>query len=103
DVTRAEIFFARRVVFVEGAAELILVHTLASLCGYDLRGHAVSLISVEGLNFDSFIPLFGEKALKVPIAVLTDADPQGRDPKGEPIAVYPAFGAAIEVSPNTAA
>jgi putative ATP-dependent endonuclease of OLD family len=103
DVTRAEIFFARRVVFVEGAAELVLVHTLASQCGFDLRGHAVSLISVEGLNFDSFIPLFGENALKVPVAVLTDADPVGKDAKGEPIPVYPALGAAIEVSANTAA
>lgn len=75
DVTRAELFFARRVIFVEGAAELMMISALAKRIGYDLRQHGVSLISVEGLNFDSFLPLFGDKALKIPVAVLTDADP----------------------------
>lgn len=75
DVTRAELFFARRVIFVEGAAELMMVDALAKRIGFDLRQHGVSLISVEGLNFDSFLPLFGNNALKVPVAVLTDADP----------------------------
>lgn len=75
DVTRAELFFARRVIFVEGAAELMMVSALAKRVGYDLRQHGVSLISVEGLNFDSFLPLFGDTALKIPVAVLTDADP----------------------------
>ena len=75
DVTRAELFFARRVIFVEGAAEMMMVDALAKRIGYDLRLHGVSLISVEGLNFDSFLPLFGDKALKIPVAVLTDADP----------------------------
>lgn len=75
DVTRAELFFARRVIFVEGAAELMLVDALATKAGYDLRAHGVSLISVEGLNFDSFLPLFGEHGLKIPVSLLTDADP----------------------------
>jgi len=75
DVTRAELFFARRVIFVEGAAELMMVNVLAKRVGFDLRQHGVSLISVEGLNFDSFLPLFGDNALKIPVAVLTDADP----------------------------
>lgn len=75
DVTRAELFFARRAVLVEGAAELMLVNVLAQRHGKQLRDHAVSLISVEGLNFDSFLPLFGEHGLKIPLAVLTDADP----------------------------
>jgi putative ATP-dependent endonuclease of OLD family len=77
DVTRAELFFARRAILVEGAAELVLVSVLAEKCDSKLREHGVSLISVEGLNFDSFLPLFGEKALKIPVSVLTDADPAG--------------------------
>ena len=103
DVTRAELFFARRVIFVEGAAELMLMNVLAARAGFDLRKHAVSLISVEGLNFDSFLPLFGEGALKIPVALITDADPaqeQGDD--GIPLAVYPALGDAVAVSANTA-
>lgn len=77
DVTRAELFFARRVIFVEGAAELMLVDALATRMGLDLRDHGISLISVEGLNFDSFLPLFGEKALRIPVSLITDADPVG--------------------------
>lgn len=75
DVTRAELFFARRVIFVEGAAELMLVDALAKVMGFDLREYGISLISVEGLNFDSFLPLFGEKGLRIPVSIITDADP----------------------------
>ncbi|WP_027484221.1 ATP-dependent endonuclease [Rhodanobacter sp. OR87] len=103
DVTRAELFFARRVIFVEGAAELMLVSVLAEKCGHKLRAHGVSLISVEGLNFDSFLPLFGEKALKIPVAVITDADPIAEpEGGGEAQALYPAPGDAVNVSDNTA-
>jgi putative ATP-dependent endonuclease of OLD family len=93
DVTRAELFFARRVIFVEGAAELMMVNALAKRIGHDLRKHGVSVLSVEGLNFDSFLPLFGEKALKIPVSVLTDADPKAPKPaKADPAA--PASAAA---------
>ena len=102
DVTRAELFFARRVIFVEGAAELLLVNVLATREGLDLRDHGVSLISVEGLNFDSFMPLFGEKAIKVPASVITDADPQ-IEVVGQLMAHYPGAADAIKVSGNTSA
>lgn len=103
DVTRAELSFARRVILVEGAAELMLVNVLAEKLGLNLREHAVSLISVEGLNFDSFLPLFGDKALKIPVAILTDADPLDEPPDGaEPEALYPAPGDPIKISDNTA-
>ncbi|WP_244124918.1 ATP-dependent nuclease [Burkholderia gladioli] len=114
DVTRAELFFARRVIFVEGAAELMMVNALAKRIGCNLRQHGVSVISVEGLNFDSFLPLFGDKALKIPVAVLTDADPVAPeseppvpagttdDEDGDHEPVYPAPGDVITVSANTA-
>ena len=103
DVTRAELFFARRVIFVEGAAELMLVSVLAEKAGYTLREHGVSLISVEGLNFDSFLPLFGATALKIPVAVITDADPVANAAEDEePQALYPAPGDPVQVSDNTA-
>lgn len=103
DVTRAELFFARRVIFVEGAAELIMVSVLAQNADEDLRDHGVSLISVEGLNFDSFLPLFGDSGIKIPVAVITDADPQ-KLPEGDAfVAHYPSTGEAITPSDNTAA
>jgi putative ATP-dependent endonuclease of OLD family len=102
DVTRASLFFARRVIFVEGAAELALIHALTLKDNIDLRSHGVSLISVEGLNFDSFLPLFGETRLEVPVAVVTDADPPNeKDDEEEPKGIYPALGATVPVSPNT--
>ncbi|WP_363502031.1 ATP-dependent nuclease [Burkholderia sp. LMU1-1-1.1] len=75
DVTRAELFFARRVVLVEGTAELFLFHALARCAGFDLRKRSVSLLSTEGLNFDCFLPLFGENALNIKVALITDGDP----------------------------
>ncbi len=102
DVTRAEIFFARRVIFVEGAAELLMVNLLAKKMGSDLRNHAVSLISVEGLNFDSFMPLFGETAIKIPVAVITDGDPVIDDAGGDKQPHYPSATETITISSNTA-
>jgi putative ATP-dependent endonuclease of OLD family len=102
DVTRAELFFARRIIFVEGAAELMLVSALAQKCGYTLRDHAVSLISVEGLNFDCFLPLFGKDKIGIRIAVITDADPTAQI-DGKTVAVYPKLGDSVTVSDNTSA
>ncbi|MEX3982224.1 ATP-dependent endonuclease [Paraburkholderia sp. EG287A] len=103
DVTRAELFFARRVIFVEGAAELMMVSALAKRIGCDLRQHGVSLISVEGLNFDSFLPLFGDKALKIPVAILTDADPVPPEAEQPAAAIAVAVGGASPPSPAGAA
>ena len=91
NVTRAEVFFARRIVFVEGAAELFLVEALARNANYDLRKHSISVISTDGLNFDAFLPLFGKSAIQIPIAVITDADPP------EPYK-YPAANDALALS-----
>jgi putative ATP-dependent endonuclease of OLD family len=104
DITRAELFFARRVIFVEGAAERMMISVLAAAESHDLRKHGVSLISVEGLNFDSFLPLFGKDGLKIPVAVITDADPAaipgGEGKKSEP--VYPALAEVVTPSANAA-
>lgn len=101
DITRAELFFARRVLFVEGAAELALISELAKKMegDFDLKAHGVSLISVEGLNFDCFLPLFGEKALPVKVAAITDADP--KHPSGGKKRYYPDTTEEVLVSSNT--
>lgn len=105
DVTRAELFFARRVVFVEGAAELLLVSAFSKKLGsgFELRDHAISLISVEGLNFDCFLPMFGEKALRIPVSVITDSDPykiELSDGKNKRVADYPDLTDSITISDN---
>lgn len=103
DVTRAELFFARRVIFVEGAAELMMVDALAKRMDCNLRQHGVSLISVEGLNFDSFLPLFGNNALKIPVAVLTDADPVAPKAPSAPATSAPIASATPLATPPAAA
>jgi putative ATP-dependent endonuclease of the OLD family len=75
DVTRAELFFARKVILVEGSAELFIIDALAKKMGFDLKRGSVSLLSTEGLNFDCFLPLFGDDALNIRVAVISDADP----------------------------
>ena len=76
DVTRAELYFARRIILVEGAAERFMVEVLAKKLGVDLRKHCVSVLSTEGLNFDAFTPLFGKDALNVRVAIISDSDPE---------------------------
>ncbi|MBB5428287.1 putative ATP-dependent endonuclease of OLD family [Paraburkholderia sp. JPY158] len=85
NVTRAEIFFARRIVFVEGAAELFLFEAFATKHKVNLKKHAVSVISTEGLNFDAFLPLFGKGKLEIPVVVLTDSDPTNCYPQPEDV------------------
>jgi putative ATP-dependent endonuclease of OLD family len=85
NVTRAELFFARRIIFVEGAAELFLVDACAQKLNIDLRKHAISIISVEGLNFDCFLPFFAKDFFEIPVAVITDSDPpKSYPPVGDP-------------------
>lgn len=107
DVTRAEIFFARRIIFVEGAAELMLIDICAKKLGekYDLRKNGVSVISVEGLNFDCFLPLFGENKIPIPVAVITDSDPKAKqsEDSDELESVYPDVDDIINISSNTEA
>jgi putative ATP-dependent endonuclease of OLD family len=74
DATRAELFFARRVVMVEGIAEALLLPSLAKVAGGSLKKSGVTIVNADGINFNAFLPLFGTNKLNIPIAVLTDGD-----------------------------
>lgn len=103
DVTKAELYFARRVIFVEGSAELILINELAKRATppFNLREQAVSLISAEGLNFDCFLPLFGPNSLPVQVSVITDADPAKEDIDDRKVEIFPSLEDDVEISYNT--
>jgi putative ATP-dependent endonuclease of OLD family len=75
DSTRAELFFARKIIMVEGIAEALLLPLFAKSIGVDLKDKAVSIVNVQGLNFDAFLELLVEKGIRIPCAVITDADP----------------------------
>lgn len=74
DATRGELFFARRILMVEGIAEALLLPVFAKLAGGSLKESAVTVLNADGINFNAFLPLFGEKRLGFPVAVLTDGD-----------------------------
>lgn len=74
DATRGELFFARRILMVEGIAEALLLPVLAKIAGGCLKESAVTVLNVDGLNFNAFLPLFGENRLACPVAILTDGD-----------------------------
>lgn len=79
DVTRANLFFARGVVIVEGPSEAILLPTVANLLGRDLAEYGVSVVNVGGLGLHRFARIFQRQDEKssipdIPVACLTDLD-----------------------------
>jgi len=76
DVSRAEGLFGRGILLVEGDAEKFLVPLLAARAGYDLDSLGITVCSVSGTNFVPYVKFFGPKGLDMPLAVVTDYDPQ---------------------------
>ena len=74
DATRGELFFARRLLMVEGIAEALLLPVLTKIAGGCLKESAVTVLNADGLNFNAFLPLFGENRLGFPVAIMTDGD-----------------------------
>jgi len=74
DVTKAEILFARAVIFIEGDAEEFLLATLARLVGIDLDRLGITVCNIRGTNFKPYISFVGPQGLNIPYAVLTDGD-----------------------------
>lgn len=80
DVTKANLFFARGLLIVEGDAENILVPTLARLIGRDLTEHGVSIVNVGGTGLRRFARIFQrmdegrDGTMKVPVACVADMD-----------------------------
>jgi putative ATP-dependent endonuclease of the OLD family len=74
DATRAELFFARKILMVEGIAEALLLPIFARIAGGCLKESAVTVLNADGINFNAFIPLFGNNRIGLPVAILTDGD-----------------------------
>ena len=80
DVTRAEMVFAKGVMFVEGSAEQFLVpafaeHRLrANKIADSLDEIGVSVCSVSGADFDPYCAITSEEGWCIPSVVITDGD-----------------------------
>lgn len=80
DVTKANLFFARGVVIVEGDAENILLPVIARMIGRDFEQYGVSVVNVGGVGLSRYGRIFmrdkpeagGE--ISIPVACITDMD-----------------------------
>lgn len=85
DVTKADMFFAKSLILVEGISEQLLVPEFAKIMDKDLTDSHVSILNIGGRYFDHFLKLFdpsNEYAIKKKVACITDLDPQKK--KKEP-------------------
>jgi putative ATP-dependent endonuclease of OLD family len=82
DVTRAEMLFAKGVIFVEGPAEQFLVPAFAvprlkkAKIARSLDELGISVCSVNGTDFRPFSKILSGSGLAIPHVIVTDGDPR---------------------------
>lgn len=78
DVTKSQLFFARRVMFVEGISEALLINEFSKLLDMQLDKYSIEIVNIDGVAFEPFINLFkkteGKEFINIPCAVLSDND-----------------------------
>ncbi|MCK5055235.1 MAG: AAA family ATPase [Candidatus Aminicenantes bacterium] len=77
DVTKANLFFAKGVILVEGWAEELIIPVLAKKIGIYLTQKGVSIINVGSTALLRFAKIFQRKKephMNIPVAVITDLD-----------------------------
>lgn len=100
DATRSTLLFARKVILVEGPAELFLIAPLVrQVLDINLDEHGVTVVPIHGAHFEPYTKLFGPTAIEKRCAILTDGDSQNDeepalDPEDE------ADVAAVPAAPN---
>lgn len=78
DATKANLFFAKAVVIVEGPSEEILLPTIAKVINRDFAEYGVSVVNARGTGLNRFSGIFQRKneevLLDIPVACITDRD-----------------------------
>lgn len=78
DATKANLFFAKSVLIVEGPSEELLLPAIAKIMDRDFSQHGVSIINVRGAGLRRFARIFQRKdedmPLPIPVACITDRD-----------------------------
>lgn len=78
DATKADMFFANKLIFVEGIAEELLLPVFARYLGMNLTDEHVLVVNMGGRYFSHFLKLFDTRnpnAINKKIVCLTDIDP----------------------------
>jgi len=78
DTTKADLFFAKWLIFVEWIAEAILLPVIADLFGINLNQKWISIINLNWLSFERYLKVFVSNKktnyLDIKIACITDRD-----------------------------
>lgn len=80
DATRGTLLFAKKVILVEGPAELFLLPAiLQTVKKVDLESLGISIVPIYGTHFGAYVKLFGMEGMKKKCAVIADADLEPSD------------------------
>ncbi|WP_186323394.1 ATP-dependent nuclease [Paenibacillus xylanexedens] len=84
DSTKANLFFAKGIIFVEGDAENLLLPVLAELIDRPLHKYGVSVVNIGNTAFKRYAKIFSrsdkwftefpELELRIPVSIVTDVD-----------------------------
>ena len=86
DATKANLFFAKGIIMVEGDAENILIPIIADIIGYPLEKHGISIVNVGStafLRYSQIMVRADGSTIGIPVSVVTDCDvrPYDEDPE----------------------
>ncbi|WP_416729337.1 ATP-dependent nuclease [Fictibacillus sp. JL2B1089] len=88
DATKANMFFAQGVIFVEGDAENLLLPAISEVIERPLHRYGVSIINVGNLAFKRYTSIFlrtnENKQMNFPVSIITDLDLKPVDYYDEP-------------------
>lgn len=77
DSSKANLFFAKGVIMVEGDAENLLIPVIADIIGLPLEKYGVSIVNVGSTAFLRYSRIFtraDDSTIGIPVAVITDCD-----------------------------
>jgi putative ATP-dependent endonuclease of OLD family len=88
DTTKANLFFAKGVILVEGWAEEILIPCIAKAIGINLTEKGVSIVNIGHTGFDHYSKIYlrqAEPNMGIPVAIVTDSDIREYEISGDDI------------------
>lgn len=77
DSTKANLFFAKGIIMVEGDAENILIPVIADILGYPLEKYGISIVNVGStafLRYSRIMVREDGQTISIPVSVITDCD-----------------------------
>lgn len=86
DTTKANLFFAKGVILVEGWAEEILIPSIAKAIDINLTEKGVSVVNIGHTGFEHYSKIYlrqVEPNMKTPVAVITDSDIREYEKSGD--------------------